>query len=269
MAESPIPVIIRKARKSKSTFNVGTWKVAFADFMTALMAFFLAMWVLGLDQDTRSAIAGYFKDPLRNSKKHQGRKVNDPLKPTPFEGGAVILTEREVNEEKRSLLKLQKEVESSLREDEEKLANLVEIRTTEEGLVIEFLEGVGEAFFEVGSAEISPKAKRMFSKIGKALAKSNRKLVIDGHTDSRRYAPGSRIDNWDLSQQRANALFRFLCRSGVNEENVLAIRGFADRRLKVPDDPFHSSNRRVAILVPYSWKVHSVGKFSDSSSIAR
>lgn len=258
MAESPIPIVIKKVRKRRNTFTIGTWKVAFADFMTALMAFFLAMWVLGLDQDTRSAIAGYFKDPLRNSKKHQGRKINNSTKPTSFKGGSIFLTEQEIAKEKDSLQKLQREVEQSLRNDDEKLANLVEIRTTEEGLIIEFLEGVGEAFFEVGSAQISPKAKQMFSRIGKALAKSNRKLVIDGHTDSRPYAPGSDIDNWDLSQQRANALFRFLCQSGVEEKNVLAIRGFADRRLKVPHDPFHASNRRVAILVPYNWKLRSV-----------
>lgn len=258
------PVIIKKVKKGGHGHHGGSWKVAFADFMTAMMAFFLVMWILGLDQDTRSAIAGYFQDPFNFEKKAAGNRIESLLNSKadePGEAGAARDLPPEARDrEIAELATIQDELAGMAEIDPNlaELADQMEVRMTDEGLIIEFTEGVGSAFFETGSAVMRPQAREIFTRLGQLLAESNRHIVIDGHTDAAQYAPGATYDNWTLSQDRATATYRVLRQAGVSDKDVLAVRGFADRRLKVPSDPKSFANRRVSVLLPFIWKEREV-----------
>lgn len=258
------PVIIKKVRKGKQEHHGGSWKVAFADFMTAMMAFFLVMWIIGLDQETRSAIAGYFRDPLNFEKQAAGNKIASLMNSRadePGEAGAARETPPVVRDQEIAELSRIEEQLKQMSGQEPNVSELLEqmdVRMTDEGLMIEFTDGVGSAFFETGSAVVRTQAQEIFRQLGELLVKSDRHIVIDGHTDSAQYAPGALYDNWTLSQDRATAVYRVLRQAGVSEKNVLGVRGFADRRLKVPDDPKNFANRRVSVLLPFAWKERDV-----------
>ncbi len=257
------PIIIKKIKKSAAGHHGGSWKVAFADFMTAMMAFFLVMWILGLDQETRSAIAGYFNDPFNFMKKAEGNTLETVLqnpKGDSVDGKASAVEVKSKSEDIESLDEIKSEIEQTIQQDEQlqSVEKNVEIRATEEGLVIEAMEGAGSVFFESGSAELRPIAKKLFYKVGKLIASTKRKIVVDGHTDAAQFSAGSSYDNWDLSQDRAQATNDLLRSAGVKEEQILAIRGFASRKLKVKNNPTHFSNRRVTVLLPYKWKEEAV-----------
>jgi chemotaxis protein MotB len=254
------PIIIKKVKRHGKGHHGGSWKVAFADFMTAMMAFFLVMWIIGLDQETRSAIAGYFRDPLDFMKKARGGRLEELLKSSSEEVGKPKEEPKPAGpawkeQEQRELEAVKEEFEKVLQgqPDLKELEKYVELRLNDEGLVIEFLEGVGSVFFETGSAVIKPQGRRIFSLLGRVLAKRARHIVIDGHTDAQPYPEGAKYDNWNLSQDRALATLQVLRQAGVRDQNVLGVRGFADRRLRDPSNPFHYSNRRVTVLVPYQW----------------
>ncbi len=260
------PIIIKKVKKGGDGHHGGSWKVALADFMTAMMAFFLVMWVIGLDQDTRALIAGYFRDPLNFMKQQEGSKLDSVLPANPpshlTEESKTIssMSQEQMEKEKDEIDKLQQQIQDEISKDPnlQSLAKYVRAQETEEGLVIEFMEGLGSVFFELGSAKITPDARKLFIKLGRVLAESNRVIVVDGHTDAKPYSQGANYDNWDLSQDRAIALFKVIRTAGVNDNNVLAIRGFADKRLRNKEDPYHFSNRRVTVLLPYKWKEEQV-----------
>ncbi len=253
-------IIVKKVRKVGKAPAAGTWKVAFADFMTAMMAFFLVMWIIGLDENTRSAIAGYFNDPLDFNKKAKGSTLDDLLSPKVVDPGNPASVHnpeglRWQDEERAELERIRREFETAVAEDPDlkEIEAFVDSRITDEGLVIEFLEGVGNVFFETGSATVRPIARKIFVQLGEVLAEAERHIAIDGHTDSRPYPPGARYDNWHLSQDRALATLTVIRSAGVKDRNVLAVRGFADRRLRFPEDPLHFSNRRVTVLLPFRW----------------
>jgi chemotaxis protein MotB len=267
------PVIVKKIKKAGHAHHGGSWKVAFADFMTAMMAFFLVMWIIGLDQETRSAIAGYFQDPFNFMKKAEGKKLESILQapesndPTKTQGGGAASSGAESQQAERELLESVKEaVEETLQSEPELQAirQNVDLRMSEEGLTIELSEGAGAVFFETGKATIREQALRLFARLGAILAKSNRRVVLDGHSDAQQYAPGAAYDNWNLSSDRAKATMNVLRTAGLQDRQVLAVRGFADRRLKVPADPKHFSNRRVTVMLPFTWKEQEVSGISGN-----
>lgn len=231
--------------------------------MTAMMAFFLVMWILGLDQETRSAIAGYFNDPFNFMKKAEGNSLDSVLPQnngSSVDGKSSAVEIKQKSDDVEELDRIKEEMQAAVHEDKElqTVEKNIEIRATDEGLVIEAIEGAGSVFFETGSASLRPIARKFFLKLGVLLAKTKRKIIVDGHTDAAPYSIGAKYDNWDLSQDRAQATNDLLRQAGVKENQVLAIRGFAARRLKVKDNPTHYSNRRVTILLPYKWKEESV-----------
>src|SRR5581483_3161189 len=255
------PIIIKKIKKGGGGHHGGSWKVAFADFMTAMMAFFLVMWILGLDQETRKLIAGYFQDPFNFEKEARGNSMVSFLnqkdgKTGGTQGGTsdgYQAKTRDADIDK--MAKLRAEVEQTIEKtpDLKGLEKNIELKMTEEGLVINVMEGAGSVFFESGSAVVRPVARTLFMKLGALLTKANQNVVIDGHTDARPYSPGAVYDNWDLSQDRARSTLDVMREGGLSENNVLAVRGFAARRLRVPSDPLNFTNRRVTILLPYKW----------------
>lgn len=278
------PVIVKRSRKKTEQGHSGSWKVAFADFMTAMMAFFLVMWIIGLDQETRSAIAGYFNDPLDFAKRSSGNRLANLLeKGSPGEDEKKQREGEARDEEISELSAIAEEIRTAIKSaakensDLSELEKLISIEATEEGLLLEFLESVGTAFFDTGSATVKPEARELFETVAEVLSKHDRPFIVDGHTDARPYKQTG-YNNIYLSQDRARAVVSEMVRVGVKEGRILAVRGFGPHRLRNPDDPYHYTNRRVTILLPYTWKQSEVlgsagegpitPRFSDRISLA-
>jgi chemotaxis protein MotB len=248
------PIIVKKKKVQPAAHHGGSWKVAYADFVTAMMAFFMVMWIMGMSAETRSMVAGYFNDPM-GFMKNPPKSVSPfstPGSPTPKPGtGKGTSDSRAVQDE----LKL-KEVESEFKKAMESEADLKEltkhvvIEMTEEGLRIELVEAAGAVFFETGKDVIRPIALKLIAKISPILAKSKRHVVVEGHTDSAQYA-GMAYNNWDLSVDRARSLRRALSFNGVPQKQFTGVFGYADTKLRNPSDPLHFSNRRVTLLLPF------------------
>ncbi len=233
----------------------GAWKVAYADFVTAMMAFFLVMWIIGLSQNIKEAIAAYFKDPVGFMKAVNEGRLAFSIAP---EGGAAKASEKELPElseasEKQRMEQAKKEIEKVVEGVPEfkHLKPYVQIQIVDEGLRIELMESSQSVFFMTGSAEVNPQARQLLTRIAKYLAKLPNRIIIEGHTDSRPFSRGG-MTNWELSVNRANSARRILETSGLRKGQVYEVRGYADNKLRVPEDPYHYSNRRISLLIAYS-----------------
>lgn len=245
--ETP-PVIVNK-KSHHAGHHGGAWKVAYADFVTAMMALFIVLWVLGQDEETKKAVASYFKDPVGFS---SGRSSVLDGKVTPFLAGENKEKDKEseANELKKMGEKIVSELSSS--PEFEKLTDHIEIEIVDEGLRIEIIDS-SDIFFEIGTSTLKPNAKHLLEKIGDNLSKLKNKIVLEGHTDSRPYAgDGTGYTNYELSADRANAARGALTQSEMNEKQIDEIRGYADKRLRDKDDPFNKINRRISIIVKFS-----------------
>jgi chemotaxis protein MotB len=231
----------------------GAWKVAYADFVTTMMALFIVLWIVGQNDAVKAGVAQYFKNPtvLPGSK-------TTSLAP----GGAGILPEAareatsEANEQNGSDEdKALRAAAAKIKELTEKgggfedLREQIRIEITAEGLRIELTERDGLPFFELGGAVLIHPLKPLLEKLHAILASLPNALAIEGHTDSRRYSQKRNYSNWELSVDRANSARRVLEAAGLPAERMDRVVGHADRLLLVPDNPLHASNRRITLLV--------------------
>ncbi len=260
-AEAPIIRIIRK-KKHGGGHHGGAWKVAYADFVTAMMAFFLVMWIVGLSKPIRQAIASYFRDPSGFMKTAHGganplsggdetaMKKGKPAPLVPMDGGTGNATvEAKFRQVADAIMKeLEKTPEFA------GLRDSIQVRLTNEGLRIELMEKTSSLFFDSGSASLKPRTVHLLTTIAHELRALNNPVIIEGHTDARPLHRADGTTNWELSADRANAARRALEAHGLRGGQVLAVRGYADRQLLMPDKPFHFANRRVSILVAYTKK---------------
>lgn len=243
------PIIVIRKKSHGHAHHGGAWKVAFADFMTAMFALFLVLWLVNQSSDVKSAIAGYFQDPLGRADEFgssivQGEgaqtQMARPLQPTQVIDFRIdrLLRLAEQIKEKMGRIPLL-----------DSLRNHVEITLTDEGLRIELLEDSTAQFFQSGSAVPSPRGKALLEVIGGELATDSNHVAVEGHTDSRPFVNANGYSNWELSTDRANAARRILGEGGVSSRRFDEVRGLADRHLRYPDLPFDPRNRRVSILV--------------------
>lgn len=246
------PPIIKKKKKGEHGHHGGAWKVAYADFVTAMMALFIVLWVLGQSEEVKEAVAGYFQNPT-------GISIGTGA--GLLKGGAKIINDKKAEEmmrraeEKAQLTKMGEEIVEQLNSQAEfsDLQGKVEIKFIDEGMLIELVESVDEAFFEVGTAVLNKKAQDLLQTIGKKFSAINNRIIIEGHTDARPYPnKGEGYTNFELSSDRANSARRSLVRGGVNIDQIVEIRGWADKKLRNPNNPFDVYNRRVSIIVKYS-----------------
>lgn len=253
------PIIIKKKKSHGHGHHGGAWKVAYADFVTAMMAFFMVMWIMGMSQETRSMIQGYFNDPIGFTKNEPKTRVNiqptngSPLAPAANRNGAGSA---EKSTEQKLVEAVQAQVKSAInQEQDETLKKLykesIEMKVTNEGLELEFVEGSGSVFFEIGSAAIRPGAANLIKRIAPILAKTGRPIQIDGHTDARPFASGH-YSNWELSCDRARSMLTIMMASGVPDKQFFSVNGHGSKMLKRIDDPNHFSNRRVNVLLRFS-----------------
>ena len=248
-------IIVKKKGGGGGGHHGGSWKVAYADFVTAMMAFFMVMWILGMDEKTKQAIEGYFSNPV-GYKKGYGAGAS-PLSNgnTPSAAQRTPLRMLVRSSETRTFEALKEHIQDKMAASDslKKLNGMVDIHLTKEGLRIELVEtGVSDVFFQSGSARMMPATMLVLQLIGRELASMTQQLVLEGHTDAAKFGADASYGNWELSADRANAARRVLLGAGLKEGRILEVRGYAATKLRVPDNPLASSNRRTSILLPFS-----------------
>jgi chemotaxis protein MotB len=233
------PIIIIKKKSAHGGHHGGAWKVAYADFVTAMMALFIVLWLLNTSKPVREAIAGYFRDPAGTEGK-LGTSSEGP-------GAQVVVA-------KDDMAKLKDELEKAISHmpDFNKLKDQIEIKVTAEGLRIELLESATGTFFDLGSPNPNQNGKELLNLLAGELGKLPNKISIEGHTDSKPYSGKRNYGNWELSVDRANSARRLMQQQGLGEKQVAQVRGFADQLLRKPDDPSDPSNRRISLIVQYT-----------------
>ncbi len=263
---------IFKKRKIVSGHHSGAWKVAYADFVTAMMALFIVLWIMSQSQSIRLAVAQYFKDPgilpgatgiMETS--DMGGKMPTPGHSQELQTPAPI--NPEISQDKSNLEEVKKRIEEMIAQlpEFQKLKDQVLMEITTEGLRIELLEKENSNFFDIGSANLKPETQKILNLIAQELGRLPNKVTIEGHTDSRPYGSQS-YTNWELSTDRANAARRLMATTGLKPDQVFTVRGFADRRLRNVQDPLDFQNRRVSIIVMFQNRDDAV--LSKSSRVA-
>jgi chemotaxis protein MotB len=237
MAAKSQPIIVIKKKGGHGGHHGGAWKVAYADFVTAMMSLFIVLWLMGSSEKVKKAVAGYFNDP-----KGTGSQLG-----TTMTGTGETVAQMDTKDLEKLKEKLEEEIKA--RKDLEKLSKQIEIKVTPEGLRIELIEGKDGTFYEIGSAKLSESGQALLTLLASELKTLPNCLLIEGHTDAAPYASNNGYSNWDLSADRANSARRILQQDGVRENQVTQVRGYADQMLRVAGNPLDPSNRRISILV--------------------
>jgi len=269
------PIVVKRVKKAAHAAHGGVWKIAYADFVTAMMAFFLLMWVLGsTTSGDLAGISSYFQNPLRvavaggsgsgdatriikgggdNIFKQAGQEAkadsNTPQK--------KISNEEEVDErtnraEQAKLEQIKQDLDKQIKADAalDKFKNQIFMDITTDGLRIQIVDEKNRPMFDSGSADMAPQTRQLLNTIGKVLSGLNNRLRIEGHTDSRRFGGGpAGYGNWELSSERANAARRAIVGGGLDESRIAFVAGFADSIQLNPVDPTDPLNRRISLMV--------------------
>ncbi len=246
-------IIVKKIKKGGHGHHGGSWKVAYADFVTAMMAFFMVMWILGMDVQTKKAIEGYFSGPvgLRKGYSSGSSPLSVGTSPAALKRESVQLVVRQVQEAKFRAAQehLRSRVDSLALSG--KLLAKVEVTVTRAGLRIELIEDErGVTFFPISSAVMTEQGHLALEAIAKELVGLENPVVIEGHTDAARYTSAN-YTNWELSSDRANAARRILESDGLRSDRITEVTGLADKQLRYPAEPLNPSNRRISILLPF------------------
>jgi chemotaxis protein MotB len=269
------PIIVKKVKKGGHAAHGGAWKIAYADFVTAMMAFFLLMWLLGsTTEGDKKGIAEYFSSPLKIALLSSGSGAGDASHV--IHGGGQDLT-RTTGQVKRgevaadrAHVNIKALKAEQIRADVTKLENLkhrvdekikdngklamfrsqIKLDMTADGLRIQIVDAQNRPMFASGSAVVEPYMRDLLRAIGEVLAEVPNRLTLEGHTDAQPYAGGALgYSNWELSADRANASRRELIAGGLPEDRVLRVQGLASSMLLNPDDPMDPVNRRISIIV--------------------
>jgi len=237
----PAPPLAPVRRAERPKRGGSAWKVAYADFVTALMALFIVLWMMNSSTKVKASISGYFLDP---------RGYTHKLGAGPSNSGEGLALNR------HSLAHLQNQIEKALRQMPEfpAIEGHVHFSVTGEGLRIDLLETEQGMFFVSGSPEPTQAGEELLRVLGAQLAKMPNLVAIEGHTDSRPFrgsAGAGRYGNWELSTDRANAARRLLLAYGVRPGQIAEVRGFADRKLLHPANSEDPANRRVSVVVEF------------------
>ena len=268
---APPPIIIKKVMAAPhAAHHGGAWKIAYADFVTAMMAFFLLMWLLGMtDEEKRKGLADYFTPTLIEYRQSSagsdgvlgGDSIvaaeNYPHKAAQTGSGSIVIPrdvtggleeQRPTPEGGQRMAQISEAIQAALDSDPA-LARQVRLTQTDEGLRIDLMDSADFAMFDSGTDRLEPRARQLVAGVGRAVATQNGGLVIRGHTDSLPYARGTPMNNWRLSTARAEATRETIMASGVDSRRIVRIEGVADRQPFVRDNPRDPRNRRIAILL--------------------
>ena len=244
-------IIIKKKGHGHGGHHGGAWKVAYADFVTAMMAFFMVMWILGMDPKVKSSIEGYFSNPVGYKKGYSSgaSPISVGSSPATVTTTPIKLIARHIEEEKLSDAggRIKERLKAAGLSE---IGDRIEIVRTNAGLRIELAEGsTGQEFFALASSTMTPMMKKTLEIVATELDPLNNPIIIEGHTDAAQYA--GMYSNWELSADRANAARRVLEGAGLAADRVIEVRGMADRDLRDPQNPLDPKNRRITIMLPF------------------
>jgi chemotaxis protein MotB len=269
------PIIVKKVKKGGHAAHGGAWKIAYADFVTAMMAFFLLMWLLGsTTEGDKKGIADYFASPLKLSLLASGSGAGDASHVV--KGGGQDLTRQtgqvkagEVDSRKktvnlRALKQEQIRAEIARLEDlknkiEEKIdgnprlaafKSQLRLDMTRDGLRIQIVDDQNRPMFASGSAVVQPYMRELLREIGSVLGEVPNRLTLEGHTDAQPFSAGEKgYSNWELSADRANASRRELVAGGLPDDRTLRVQGLASSSPFERQDPYAPTNRRISVIV--------------------
>ena len=269
------PIIIKRVKKGGHAAHGGAWKIAYADFVTAMMAFFLLMWLLGsTTEGDKKGIADYFASPLKIALLSSGSGAGDASHV--IKGGGQDLTRstgqvkngdveadrrtvnlkalkaEQVRAEAARLEDLMKKVEQKIAANEKLAGMMSQLRLdmTRDGLRIQIVDEDNRPMFDSGSAVVKPYMRDLLREIGSVLAEVPNRLTLEGHTDSQPFSSGDRgYSNWELSADRSNASRRELVSGGLPEDRMLRVQGLAASQPFDRKDPQAPTNRRISIIV--------------------
>lgn len=229
-------------RDFRERHHGGAWKVAYADFVTALMALFIVLWMMNSGSKVKQSVQGYFHDPKGYTRRLGGAGASSSGEARPVD--------------RKNVRGVQEQIEAALRKMPEfrSIRNNVVFSVTAEGLRIDLLENEQGLFFVAGNQTPTPSGEHLLQVLAQELGKMPNQLVIEGHTDARQFRKlgiSSQYSNWELSADRANAARRILQASGVRAQQVVETRGFAEQHLLDPSDPNNPRNRRVSVVVKF------------------
>jgi len=269
------PIIVKKVKKGGHAVHGGAWKIAYADFVTAMMAFFLLMWLLGsTSKGDLKGLSDYFSSPLKVAMTGGSGAGGSP---SILPGGGADLAQQAGQSQqgesadplrkKRAVEKMRAEV---AKQDAKRLAALsakisaaisnsaklaqyssqIRLETTPDGLQIQIVDDQGRPMFDSGSAVVKPYMRDILREIGAALNGVENRISLDGHTDQAPYGRGERgYSNWELSADRANASRRELVDAGMPDDKLVRVTGLASSILLEPQNPLSPVNRRISIMV--------------------
>jgi chemotaxis protein MotB len=274
----PRPIIVKKIIDGgHGGHHGGAWKVAYADFVTAMMAFFLLMWLLGATTEKqRKGLADYFTPTLVQMKQDSAgstgmfggdsliSKENYPT--TGGQGNMAITIPRDAtgvkdvggdnlkNADRQKFERLKAEIEAKMDRDAalRRLKKNVRFTETREGLRIDLIDQADFAMFGMGTDRLLPEARSLLVQVGHAIADVPNEVIVRGHTDGLPYASGRNMNNWMLSTSRAEATRSVLATNGVRSERFARIEGVADREPFIADDRYDPRNRRMSVILSWS-----------------
>lgn len=247
--DSQPPIIKRLHPRRRPTIH-GAWKVAYADFVTSMMALFIVLWAAEQNPQIRSSIANYFRNPSVVP------TASDRSGVLPGAGAVLPMTgaaaEAAPERPEAALAAAATQIRAALEADPElrALRDQVRIEMTPDGLRIQLAERDDSLFFEIGSAQVKPALTRVLSVVAQVVGTLPNNVVVEGHTDTRQYVRKDRgYTNWELSADRANSARRVLEGTGLRARQIVRVVGFADHDLLLQDDPLNAQNRRVGVIV--------------------
>jgi chemotaxis protein MotB len=268
------PIIVRRKKKRAAGGHGGAWKIAYADFVTAMMAFFLLMWLLGSTaKGDLNGIAEYFKTPLKMAMQGgigtgdssslvkgggqdlsrtngQIRKGDLPATPSVINVKAAQAEQSRLEQQKLAELKHRMEAAIERNPTLRQYRKQLLLDLTPEGLRVQIIDEQNRPMFSVGRAEMAPYAREILTEIGRTLNSVDNKVSLAGHTDATPFASGERgYSNWELSADRANASRRVLVAGGMEETRMVRVVGMAAAVPLMKEDPAHAMNRRISLIV--------------------
>lgn len=236
--QKPKPIIVIRKKSGHAGHHGGAWKVAYADFVTGMMALFIVLWLMNSNAQVKEAVAGYFQDPAGTGK---------------LAGTDKAGTDKTIEVSKDNMENLKRDLEKAIKTlpKFQAMKDQIAITVTSEGLRIELMETKAGLFFESGNAHPTDVGLGLMRLMAGELGKLPNRLLIEGHTDAAPYVGNGAYTNWELSSDRANQARHLMQDSGLKSGQVFQVRGFADQQLRDVKDPTNPSNRRITVIVQY------------------
>ena len=232
-------IILRKKTVHQGDHHGGAWKVAYADFVTAMMALFIVLWLMASSEQVKKSIAAYFLDPKGRHHEVGSGGLNGS-------GKSMYLSIDDMRQLKAKLEQAFRSLPAMA-----KLRNQITMTITGEGLRIELLESSNGVFFACGKPQPTPLGEQAIGLLASQLGELPNAVILEGHTDSVAYASANEYTNWELSSDRANQARRLMRAHGVRPDQIKQVRGYADQSLRNAKNPLDPSNRRISVIVLY------------------